>query len=235
MDLLNPLEQEALLLSIKVAGTGIAFGLLPGVGIGWLLARHQFPGKSLLDGLVHFPLVAPPIVIGYLLLVTLGRRGFVGAWLYENFGLTFGFSWRGAAVAAGIVGFPLLVRSVRLSVEAIDRRLELAAATLGASPWRRFFTISLPLMSPGILAGLVLAFARALGEFGATISFVSNIPGETRTLPLAIFAQLQIPGGEAAAGRLMLLSLILAGAALLASELLNRRIQRRLHGSVGGA
>lgn len=231
MELLSPIEQQALLLSLRVAGVAVAFSLLPGIAVGWLLARFQFPGKTLLDGVVHFPLVAPPIVIGYLLLVTLGRRGVAGAWLYEHFGLTFGFSWRGAAVAAGIAGFPLLVRSVRLSVESIDQRLEAVAATLGASPWRRFISVTLPLMSPGILAGLVLAFARALGEFGATISFVSNIPGETQTLPLAIYAQLQIPGGEAAAGRLMALSLLLAGTALVLSEIFNRALRRRLHGA----
>ncbi len=230
MDFLTPLELEALSLSLRVAGVAVAASLIPGVAIGWLLARYRFPGKSLLDGLVHFPLVAPPIVIGYLLLVTLGRRGVVGSWLYENFGVSFGFSWRGAAVAAGVVGFPLLVRSVRLSVEAIDRRLEVAASTLGACPWRSFVTITLPLMSPGILAGMTLAFARALGEFGATISFVSNIPGETRTLPLAIYAQLQIPGGEAAAGRLMLVSLFLAFAALIVSEIFSRTLRRRLYG-----
>lgn len=230
MVFLSPLEHEALFLSLQVAGAAMAISLLPGIGIGWLLARYNFPGKSLLDAMVHFPLIAPPIVIGYLLLVTLGRRGFAGAWLYEQFGLSFGFSWRGAAVAAGVMGFPLLVRGVRLSAEAIDRRLEVAAGTLGAAPWRVFLTITLPLMSPGILAGLVLAFARALGEFGATISFVSNIPGETRTLPLAIYAQLQVPGGEAAAGRLMALSLLLAVSALILSELLNRSLGRRLYG-----
>lgn len=231
MHYLNPLEQEALLLSLQVAGAAMLIILLPGVAIGWLLARYSFPGKSLLDAVVHFPLIAPPIVVGYLLLVTLGRRGVAGAWLYEHFGLSFAFSWRGAAVAAGIMGFPLLVRSVRLSAEMIDRRLETAASTLGAAPWRVFLTITSPLMAPGIAAGMLLAFARALGEFGATISFVSNIPGETRTLPLAIYAQLQIPGGDTEAGRLMLLSLLLAIAALGLSEILNRRMYRRLYGT----
>lgn len=231
MQFLNPLEQEALLLSLRVAGAAMLIIFLPGVATGWLLARFRFPGKSLFDAVVHFPLIAPPVVIGYLLLVTLGRQGAAGAWLYEHFGLTFAFSWRGAAVAAGVMGFPLLVRSVRLSVESIDRRLETAASTLGAPPWRVFLTITAPLMAPGIVAGMLLAFARALGEFGATISFVSNIPGETRTLPLAIYAQLQVPGGDTQAGRLMLLSLLLAIAALALSEILNRRMYRRLHGT----
>lgn len=224
---LTPLELEALKLSLMVASLAILILLLPGIAIGWLLARRDFTGKTALDLLVHFPMVAPPIVIGYLLLVTFGRHGVVGAWIYDQFGVSLAFSWQGAAVAAAIMGFPLLVRSVRLSVEAIDARLEKAASTLGAAPVKIFFSITLPLMLPGILAGVITAFARALGEFGATITFVASIPGETRTLPLAIYAELQTPGGEAAAWRLMLLSLILAVAALGLSEYFNRRIQRR--------
>ncbi len=231
MEILTPLEQETISLSLWVASLAIAIGLIPGVAIGWLLARRHFAGKSAVDMLVHFPMVAPPVVIGYLLLVTFGRRGVAGAWIYDHFGVSLAFSWQGAAAAAAIMGFPLLVRSVRLSVEAIDRRLEKAAGTLGASPLKVFLTITLPLMSPGILAGLVSAFARALGEFGATITFVASIPGETRTLPLAIYAQLQTPGGEAAAARLMVVSLLLTITAMILSEFFNQKIQRRLHGA----
>lgn len=234
MDVLTALEQEALSLSLQVASLAIAICLLPGIAIGWLLARRNFPGKTALDLLVHFPMVAPPIVIGYLLLVTFGRNGAIGGWIYDHFGVSLAFSWQGAAVAAAIMGFPLLVRSVRLSVEAIDQRLEKAASTLGAPPLKIFLGVTLPLMAPGIVAGTVSAFARALGEFGATITFVASIPGETRTLPLAIYAQLQTPGGETGAWRLMLLSLLLTVGALILSEYFNRKIQRRLSGVTAG-
>ena len=230
MAFLTPLETEALMLSLRVAVSAVLWSLLPGIGIGWLLAKYRFFGKTLIDGIVHFPIVAPPIVVGYLLLVAFGRTGPVGAWLHDTLGIVLAFTWQGAALAAGVMGFPLLVRSIRLSVELVVQRLETAACTLGASPWRVFLTITLPLISPGILAGMVLAFARALGEFGATISFVSSIPGETRTLPLALYAQLQIPGNEGSAFRLMLLSLALAVGALITSEVINRYLRNRLQG-----
>jgi molybdate transport system permease protein len=199
-----------------------------GVLTAWLLARREFPGKALFNGLVHLPLVVPPVVVGYLLLVLFGRRGPLGAWLYDSFGITLAFSWRGAALAAGVMAFPLMVRAMRLSLEAVDRRLEAAARTLGAGPLEVFVTITLPLMSPGILAGAILAFARSLGEFGATITFVSNIPGETRTLPLALYSLAQTPGGETGALRLALLAIVLALAALAASEVLARRLRERI-------
>lgn len=228
---LSPFELETVLLSLRVAGLAILICLVPGVAIGWLLGRRNFAGKSALDLLVHLPMVAPPVVAGYLLLLAFGRNGFIGAWIYEHLGVSLAFSWAGAAMAAAIMSFPLLVRSVRLSAEAIDPRLEMAAGTLGASPVKVFLSVTLPLMSPGILAGMISAYARALGEFGATITFAASIPGETRTLPLAIYALLQSPGGEAAATRLMALSLLLAAAALIASEYFNRKILRRLKGN----
>lgn len=225
---LSPLELEALGLSLKVSFWAVLVSLPFGVAVAWLLARRDFPGKLLLDGLVHLPLVVPPVVVGYLLLVTLGRRGPVGAWLYDSFGITLIFTWRGAAVAAAVMAFPLMVRAIRLGIEAVDRRLETAARTLGAGRGRVFTTVTLPLALPGILSGVVLAFARCLGEFGATITFVSNIPGETRTLPVAIYSVLQAPDGEAAAARLTVISVVLALAALAVSELLSRRVRRRL-------
>ena len=203
MDLLTPIEIEAIALSTRVATWAMIWSLPLAIGVAWLLARCDFPGKSLLDGLVHLPLVLPPVVVGYVLLVALGRKGFLGAWLYDLFGISFAFSWRGAAIASGLIAFPLVVRAIRLSLEAVDRRLEEAARTLGAGPISVFFTITLPLIAPGILAGTILGFARSLSEFGATITFVSNIPGETRTLPIALYNFTQIPDGEDAAIRLV--------------------------------
>jgi molybdate transport system permease protein len=231
MSWLTPLEAEALGLSLKVAVASVIFSLPFGLAAAWLLARRSFPGKSLVDGIVHLPLVVPPVVVGYALLVLLGRRGPVGAWLYDTLGITIAFTWKGAAIAAAVMAFPLMVRAMRLSLEAVDRRLEAAARTLGAGHLRVFATITLPLMAPGILAGVVLAFARALGEFGATITFVSNIPGETRTLPIALYTLTQTPDGEAAAARLALIAVALALAALVASEWLARRLARRMGGA----
>ncbi len=230
MSWLTPLEIEALGLSLRVAVAGVVFSLPFGLAAAWLLARREFPGKSLVDGIIHLPLVVPPVVVGYALLVMLGRRGPVGGFLYDVFGVTIAFTWKGAAVAAAVMAFPLMVRAMRLSLEAVDRRLEAAARTLGAGRARVFVTVTLPLMAPGILAGVVLAFARALGEFGATITFVSNIPGETRTLPIALYTLTQTPDGEAAAARLALIAVALALAAVVASEWLARRLARRLEG-----
>jgi molybdate transport system permease protein len=226
--MLSPLEIEALSLSLKVSLWAVAWSLPPGIAIAWLLARREFPGKALLDGIVHLPLVLPPVALGYVLLVLFGRNGPLGSWLHEVFGINLVFSWRGAAVAAAVMAFPLLVRAVRLSMEAVDRRLETAARTLGAGPFRVFLTITLPLTSPGILTGVLLAFIRCLGEFGATITFAANVPGETRTLPLALYSALQIPGGEAAATRLAVISVILAIAALVASQYLARQVAKRI-------
>ncbi len=225
---LSPLEIEALSLSLKVAFWSVLISLPIGLYLAWLLARRDFPGKSALNGLIHLPLVLPPVVIGYVLLLLLGRQGPLGALLHDLFGITVIFTWKGAAVASAVMGFPLMVRAIRLSLEAMDPGLEPAARTLGAGPFRVFYSVTLPLISPGILAGIILAFARGLGEFGATITFVSNIPGETRTLPLALFTLVQAPGGEAAALRILVISIILALAALLASEMLARRLARRL-------
>ncbi|MBB5209289.1 molybdate ABC transporter permease subunit [Chiayiivirga flava] len=224
---LSPGELEAIALSLKVALVA-AFASLPfGIAAGWLLARARFPGKSVLDALVHLPLVLPPVVIGYALLVTFGARGSVGMWLQQTFGITLAFKWTGAALASAIMGFPLLVRAIRLAFEAIDPKLEQAAATLGANaPWR-FVTVSLPLAWPGIVAGLVLAFAKALGEFGATITFVSAIPGETQTLSAAIYGLMQVPGGEDAIWRLAIVAIAISFAAILASEWLARRQRGR--------
>lgn len=230
MDWLTPLEVEALGLSLRVALASVACSLPFGLAAAWLLARRSFPGKSLVDGIIHLPLVVPPVVVGYLLLVALGRRGPVGGWLYDSFGISIAFTWKGAAVAAAVMAFPLMVRAMRLSLEAVDKRLEAAARTLGAGRARVFLTITLPLMAPGVLAGTVLAFARALGEFGATITFVSNIPGETRTLPIALYTLTQTPDGEAAAARLAVISVVLALAAIVASEWIARRMARRLEG-----
>ena len=226
---LTPVEIEALLLSLRVSSWAVAGSLPLAVAVALLLARGRFPGRTLLDGIVHLPLVVPPVVIGYLLLVLLGRRGVVGAWLEETLGLTIAFTWRGAAIAAAVMAFPLMVRAIRLSVEAVDTGLEAAARTLGAGPGRIFLTITLPLIAPGILAGAVLGFARCLGEFGATITFVSNIPGETQTLPIALFSELQRPGGEAPALRLALIAVALSITALIASEALARVVRRRVH------
>lgn len=228
---LSPAEIDALLLSLRVALWATAISLPFGLAAAWLLARRQFPGKALIDGVIHLPLVIPPVVVGFVLLVLLGRQGVIGSWLFDWFGITVAFTWRGAAVASAVMAFPLMVRAMRLSLEATDRRLETAARTLGAGPLRVFATVTMPLIAPGILTGVVLAFARSLGEFGATITFVSNIPGETRTLPLAIFTLVQTPGAEAAIIRLVVISVALALAALIASEVLARRIDRRLRGS----
>ena len=229
MDWLGPEEWEALALSLQVSVWATALSLPPGILAAYALARWRFPGKALLNGLVHLPLILPPVVTGYLLLLTFGTRGPVGSLLSE-IGVVFAFRWTGAALAAGVMGFPLLVRAVRLSVEAVDPKLEQAAATLGASrPWV-FLTVTLPLILPGVIAGAILGFAKAMGEFGATITFVSNIPGETRTLPSAIYAFLQVPGGEASALRLVMVSVAVALAALLLSEVVARRVARRVAG-----
>ena len=216
-------EWDIVLLSLKVSFVAIGATLPLAYGLAWLLARGRFPGKILLDALVHLPLVVPPVVTGWLLLLAFGANGPVGGLLERTLGLTFMFRWTGAALASAVMALPLMVRAMRLSLEAVDRRLELAARTLGAGPWRAFARITLPLSLPGVLAGAVLGFARSLGEFGATISFVSNIPGETRTLPLAIYAALQVPGSDAAVARLALLSVLLSLAALVGSEWLVRR------------
>jgi len=227
---LSPYEREALSLSLWVSGWAVAGSLPPGIFLAWLLARKKFPGKFLLDGLVHLPLVLPPVVMGYILLVLLGRKGALGAWLYDVFGITFAFNWKGAALASAVMAFPLLVRAVRLSIEGVDQGLEAAARTLGASSVRVFLTITLPLILPGILTGTILAFARSLSEFGATITFVSNIPGQTRTLPLALYTLTQVPGGEAGAFRLCVVSVVLAMIALIASEIFSRYLASRMKG-----
>jgi molybdate transport system permease protein len=226
----SPDEWEAIRLSLKVATIGTLASLPAGALAAYALARWRFPGKILFDGLVHLPLVLPPVVTGYLLLILFGRRGPIGAFLESTFGIVFSFRWTGAALAAAVMGFPLLVRAIRLSFEATDRRLEDAARTLGANAPLVFLTVTLPLALPGILAGLVLAFAKALGEFGATITFVSNIPGETRTLPTAIYTYTQVPGGDANAARLVAVAVVLSLAALVVSEFLSRRITARIGG-----
>ena len=227
---MSDLEIEALKLSLQVALAAVGFSLPIAILVAWVLARKTFPGKSFLDGFVHLPLILPPVVVGYVLLVGLGRNGIVGSFLFDTFGLTFAFTWKGAAVAAAVMAFPLMVRAIRLSLESVDQGLEQAARTLGANPLRVFATVTLPLASPGILTGAILGFARSLGEFGATITFVSNIPGETRTLPIALYTLTQIPGGEAGAFRLVVISVIVALAALLVSEMMARRLKSRLGG-----
>ncbi|WDL56729.1 molybdate ABC transporter permease subunit [Xanthomonas campestris] len=219
----TPEELTAIGLSLKVAIVAALASLPPGIACGWLLARRRFPGKALLDALLHLPLVMPPVVTGYALLVVLGTQGPVSSWLLEHLGIQFAFRWTGAALACAVMGFPLMVRAIRLSIEATDRRLEAAAATLGAGPWRVFFSITLPLAWPGLVAGVVLAFAKALGEFGATITFVSNIPGETQTLSSAIYGLMQVPGMESGVWRLAGVALAISLAALLLSEWLVRR------------
>jgi molybdate transport system permease protein len=226
--LLSDYELTALLLSLKVAAYAVVWLLPVGVILGWVLARKEFVGKSVLDSLIHLPLVLPPVVIGYLLLISMGRRGVIGSWLYDWFGVSFSFSWRGAVLACVVVSLPLMVRAIRLSVESIDIKLEQAAKTLGASPIKVFFTITLPLTLPGVITGVMLAFARSLGEFGATISFVSNIPEETQTIPLAMFTFLETPGEEMAAARLCVISIVIALLSLLTSEWVSRRVRRRL-------
>jgi len=227
---LSPDEWTAVELSLRISIVATVFALPFGIAIGWLLARTDFWGKTLLDGIIYLPLVLPPVVTGYLLLISFGRRGPIGAFLADYFGLVFSFRWTGAALACGVMGFPLMVRPIRLALESIDRRLEDAAATLGASRAWVFLTITLPLALPGIIAGAVMAFARALGEFGATITFVSNIPSETQTISAAIYTLLQVPGGESQAGRLVLVAIALSLAALIVSEWFARRAGMRLQG-----
>ena len=227
---LTPAETEALLLSLKVACWSVAASLPVAVALAWLLSRLQFPGKSLLDALVHLPLVLPPVVVGYALLVLFGRRGLLGAFLEEAFGIVLAFRWTGAALACAVMGLPLLVRAVRQSLDAVVRGLESAAATLGAPPAWVFASVTLPLILPGVVTGMLLSFARSLGEFGATITFVSNIPGETQTLPLALYSFTQVPGGDAQALRLCVISVLLSFGALLASEFLLRRANVRAAG-----
>ena len=223
---LTPDEWTAVRLSIKVAIWAMLASLPFGIVTALVLARGRFWGKSVLNGLVHLPLILPPVVTGYLLLLSFGRRGPIGAFLEEHLGIVFSFRWTGAALACAIMGFPLMVRAIRLSIEGVDRRLEAAAGTLGASPVWVFATVTLPLILPGVITGMILSFAKAMGEFGATITFVSNIPGQTQTLPSAIYSFTQVPGGDAGALRLTLISIVIAMAALLASEILARRAAR---------
>ncbi|MDR0454261.1 MAG: molybdate ABC transporter permease subunit [Deferribacteraceae bacterium] len=224
---LTPSELEAVRLSLLVGFTAVTGSFPFGIFFGWLLARREFPGKSALDALLHLPLVIPPVVTGYILLILFGRRGALGGFLYNIFGFTFAFNWKGAALASAVIAFPLMVRSIRISMESVDRGLESAARTLGAGRVKVFFTITIPLSFTGILAGVVMAFARSLGEFGATITFVSNIPGETRTLPLALYSQLQMPGGEFGAARLCAVALIIAFISMILSEYFARRNRKR--------
>ncbi|MEO0428602.1 MAG: molybdate ABC transporter permease subunit [Pseudomonadota bacterium] len=230
MEALPPDLIDAILLSLKVSLTATILSLPAGVLAAYALARWRFPGRQILNGLVHLPLILPPVVTGYLLLLAFGTRGPIGGFLEAQFGLTLAFRWTGAALAAAIMAFPLLVRAIRLSIEAVDPKLEEAAATLGASRVWVFATVTLPLILPGILAGTILAFAKAMGEFGATITFVSNIPGETQTIPTAIYALLQVPGREGAASTLVLISIAIAMAALLLSEAVSRRVAARIGG-----
>lgn len=225
---MTDLEYQALLLSVKV-GFYTVLWLLPfAIFLAWLLARKQFFGKTLLDSMIHLPLVLPPVVVGYILLVLMGRQGLLGAPLHQLLDISFSFNWKGVVLACWVVSLPLMVRAIRLSLESVDIKLEQAAATLGASPLKVFFTITLPLMTPGLITGITLAFARSLGEFGATISFVSNIPGETQTLPLAMFNFIETPGSEMQAARLCILSIVIALLSLFISEWLNRRAAARL-------
>ena len=228
--MLSAEETEIVLLSLRVALLSVLVSLPPALLVAHLLARREFPGKSLFDAIVHLPLVLPPVVVGYALLLLLGRRGPLGEWLESWFGIVVAFRWTGAAIACAVMGFPLMVRAIRLSLEAIDPKLEAAAQTLGAGWMGLFLTVTLPLALPGIVTGTLLSFARSLGEFGATITFVSNIPGETQTLPLAIYALTQVPGGDEAALRLCAVSVAISIAALLVSEALVRRASRRVLG-----
>jgi molybdate transport system permease protein len=228
---LSPQEWTAVALSLRIAVVSTLIALPFGIAIAFVLARKDFWGKSLLDAVVHLPLVLPPVVTGYLLLITFGRRAPVGAFLADHFGIVFSFRWTGAALACGVMAFPLMVRAMRLSIEAIDRRLEDAAHTLGANRAWTFATVTLPLALPGIIAGIMLSFARALGEFGATITFVSNIPGETQTISAAIYMLTQVPGGDQAALQLVIVSIVISLGALMASEWFARRAQARLHGN----
>jgi molybdate transport system permease protein len=228
---LTPDEWQAVALSLRVSFWAVLVSLPLGVLVAYALARWNFWGRQLLNGLVHLPLILPPVVTGYLLLLTFGRKGWLGQWLDQWFGLVFAFRWTGAALAAGVMAFPLMVRAIRLAIEAVDPRLEQAAGTLGAPRAMVFLTVTLPMILPGILAGMILAFAKAMGEFGATITFVSNIPGQTQTLPSAIYAVLQVPGGETQAARLVLVAVAIAMAALLLSEWVSRAVARRISGA----
>ncbi len=227
--MLDAAEWGIVALSLKVGGVAMAVTLPVAFALAWLLARVNFPGKVVVDAAIHLPLVVPPVVTGWLLLLAFGPNGPIGAWLQAWFGVTVLFRWTGAAIAAGVMALPLMVRAMRISIEAVDRRLENAARTLGAGPWRVFWTLTLPLSVPGVLAGAVLGFARSIGEFGATITFVSNVPGETQTLPLAIYSALQQPGADAMVWRLSCVSVGLSLLALIGSELLTRRAGRGLH------
>lgn len=227
---LTAIESQAILLSLQVALFATGLSLPFALGVAWILARKNFWGKTVLDAVVHLPLVLPPVAVGYLLLLGLGRNGVIGQWLYQTLGISIAFTWVGAALAAAVMSFPLMVRAIRLSIEAIDPRLERAARTLGATKIHAFRTITLPLMAPGLLAGAVLGFARALGEFGATITFAGNITGVTQTLPTALYTAHQMPDGDVAAMRLAIISIIIAITALIASEVLARRIRRRIYG-----
>ncbi len=226
---LSPEEWTAVALSLRVAAVATAFSLPLGIAVAWLLARKNFPGKALLNAIIYLPLVLPPVVTGYLLLIAFGRRGIFGAWL-ESIGIVLSFRWTGAAVACAVMSFPLLVGAIRLSIEAVDRKLEDAAATLGANRAWTFATVTLPLALPGIIAGAVLAFARALGEFGATITFVSNIPGETQTISAAIYTLTQVPGGDSQALKLVVIAVAISLLALIVSEWFGRRAGARIHG-----
>ena len=228
-DWLGPAEWQAVALSLRVSLWATLFSLPFGIFVAYALARWSFPGKQIVNGLVHLPLILPPVVTGYLLLLSFGTRGPIGSFL-ADWGIVFAFRWSGAALAAAIMAFPLMVRAIRLSIEAVDPKLEQAAATLGAAPAWVFLTVTLPMALPGIVAGTILAFAKAMGEFGATITFVSNIPGETRTIPSAIYAFLQVPGGEGAALRLVIVAVVVAMAALLLSEIFARRVAARVGG-----
>ena len=225
---LSPAEIQALLLSAKVAAFCTLVICIPGVAVAWLLAKKSFLGKSLLDSLVHLPLVLPPVIPGFLLLLLLGNQGLIGKWLQTTFGISIAFTWVGAVLASAVMGFPLMVRSARLAISQVDSGLEAAAQSLGAHPLRVFFTVTLPLAMPGIVTGLILAFSRSLGEFGATITFVGNIEGETRTLPLAIYTYTQLPGGDAIAMRLVIISMTIALGALMLCEILERRATKSI-------
>lgn len=229
-DWLDPEAMTALLLSLRVSLVAMLVSLPFGILAAYALARGRFPGHGLLNGLIHLPLILPPVVTGYLLLLAFGRQGWIGGPLWDWFGLTFAFRWTGAALAAAVMAFPLMVRAIKLAIEAVDPKLEEAASTLGASRLVVFLTVTLPLILPGIIAGAVLGFAKAMGEFGATITFVANIPGETQTLPTAIYSFLQVPGGDASALRLVAISVVVALVALALSEWLSRRVATRIAG-----
>ncbi len=226
--MLSHAEIEALTLSVKVATFCTLLICIPAIAIAWLLAKKAFKGKSLLDGLVHIPLILPPVVPGFLLLILLGNQGLIGKWLHETFGITIAFTWMGAVIASAVMAFPLMVRSTRQAISQVDSKLEIAAQSLGASPLKVFFSVTLPLAIPGVITGLILAFSRSLGEFGATITFVGNIEGETRTLPLAIYSFTQTPNGDLAAMRLVLLSVLIALAAIVLSNHLERKAAKKM-------